>query len=234
MTLLATSDRPISWTMETGSPAQRIDPVTLAFVKTHLRFGPSTEDALIAGWIAAATSIFEAETGRQVLQSTREYALAGAPCQRVIEIPRPPLLSVTSIKYDDASGTEQTIDADDYVVHASRIDAESGDPQTIDPRCAPGRVELAAIGATWPVTSGLERSLRIQYVCGYGETVADVPAEIQTALLLLVGHFFTNREEVIIVSSGASTPTRLPLGAMALIDSFKYSALPTLAPPRAV
>ena len=78
----------------------------------------------------------------------------------------------------------------------------------------------------------MERSLRIQYVCGYGETVADVPAIAQAALLLLIGHFFSNREEVVV--SGGAQPQRLPLGASALMNDFKYSALPTLAPPRAV
>ncbi len=204
---IRTDDRPISYTMNGASPAERIEPITLDWAKAHLRYTSTAEDALITTYLAAAREYFEDQTRRQCVDAIWEYALDGAPDDGVLEIPRPPLASVVAVTYDDAAGEAQTFDAANYVVLPSFVVPDDGDP-VIDAHCPCGAIELVA-GASWPATSGRRRSLRIRRVCGYGATAAAMPGQIQAALGGLVQQLHA----------------RGSLEADAAVRSFKYSAL---------
>ena len=69
-------------------------------------------------------------------------------------------------------------------------------------------------------------AVRIQYVCGYGDTEADVPALVKSTILFLVAHFDQNRTAVDAVAF-----SELPLGVSKMIEAFKYSAYSRLADP---
>jgi uncharacterized phiE125 gp8 family phage protein len=214
----------VSFTYDGGSPAARVEPVTLDMAKDHIRNLTTNDDDLLTAWIATARGMFEDEAGRQIINATREYALDAVPWHRSIELPYPPLAGDVVITYDDADGVEQTFDAGNYVVEPSFINESS--PPAIDPHCRPGRVRLAT-GASWPTTSCEPGSLRIRRTCGYGATPSDVPGAVLAAIYLLIGHFYRNRSEV------AEAKTRggfeqIPLGAQSLINQFKWSALVTL------
>lgn len=213
-------DRPIVWTMDGGSPAERLEPVTVAMARQSLRFGPTSEDALIAAYIQAARAYFEEQTGRAIIHTTWERAAPSAPCTSVVELPRPPLVGDVAIEYDTANGETVTMDPETYTVWPSGF--LDGSDIVLDPYCACGRIELAA-GASWPTTSGQARSFRIRRLCGYSATVAGVPGVIQSALYMLIGHFHRNREAVT-----AAQHFELPMGAQILIDQFKYRALPSV------
>lgn len=217
---ILTSDRPVSFTMSEGSPAERIEPLTLDLVKKQVRNLTTSEDDLLAIYLAAVRMMFEEQTTRQLIDAVWEYGLSRAPRCRSIELPRPPLSGDVTITYDDANSDPQTFDSDNYVVESSFLEAG-----TVDPHCQPGRITLAT-GAAWPITNGLPGSLRIRRTCGYGDVTEDVPALIQSALLLLFGHLHRNRAEVQSGQSRAAFDT-LPLGAQAMIFSFKYTALTT-------
>jgi len=98
---------------------------------------------------------------------------------RRIELPMPPLQSVTSLKYIDDAGVEQTMPTADYVVDAQHMI---------------GRIRPAH-GTQWPSTLDDEGAVRITFVAGYGAAGA-VPQPIKQAILLLVGHWWINREAV--------------------------------------
>src|SRR6185436_20074779 len=98
--LIRTHDRPIAWTLDTSSPAVRVEPITVALVQKHLRFGSSSESDLIGMYLATARTYFEEQASRQCIDAIWEYSLDAAPCQHRIELPRPPLVSVSSITYD--------------------------------------------------------------------------------------------------------------------------------------
>lgn len=219
-------DRPVSFTVEGGSPTQRVEPITLAQAKAHLRLtGTTSQDALIEAWVAAARSHFEEQSGRASVNGVWEYGLDGTPLQRAIELPRPPMWNDVTVTYDDAAGAEQTFDAASYRVLPSFV-VSAGSPSdtpVIDAYCPCGRIELVS-GATWPTTSGLARSLRIRRTCGYGETADAMPKLLQAVLFLLVGHFYAHREEVT-----EAALHQLPLGVEALLRTFKWSALPHIA-----
>ncbi len=210
---IRTEDRPISFTMNGASPAERLEPITLVWAKAHLRYTSSAEDVLITSYLAAAREYFEDQTRRQCVDATWEYALDQVPDERVLEIPRPPLASVVSVTYEDAAGLTQTFDAANYVVRPSFVVPEDDTDPAIDPHCPCGSIELIA-SASWPATSGRRRSLRIRRVCGYGATAAAMPGQLQAALGGLVQQLHA----------------RGSLAADATLQSFKYSALP-VAPP---
>lgn len=159
-------------------------PVSLAEAKAHLRVTNSAEDDMITGLVAAATAHLEGRNGilgRALLTQTWEMRIDAFPTRAGgrIELPFPPLQSVAWIKYLDSNGTEQTIDPALYSVDAQHM---------------VGRVR-PAYGQSWPATLADDGAVRIRFVAGYG-TAAAVPQALKQAILLLVGHWWMNREAV--------------------------------------
>lgn len=175
------------------------EPVTLAEAKAHLRVEHDDEDPRISALIKVAREIFERETNRTLIAGTYELTLDGFPCQSPGEImlPRGPIISVTSVKYDDADGNEQTVAGQDYYV---------------DQVSEPGWIIPTEDG--WPESFAGINGLRIRFVAGYEATTdspadpaGNVPEGAKQAMLLLVGHLFENREAV-----AGQAVVALPLG----------------------
>lgn len=215
--LIAAVDRPIAFTMESGSPSQRVEPITLAWIKKHLRFPFTREDLVLSTYVPAARTYFEEQTGRECVDATYEYALDGVPVAGVIELPRPPLVRVTAITYDDGNGIAQTMDPTSYRVISSAVLEGSPATGVFDPYCPCGRVELVS-GSSWPSTNGGGGSLRIRRVCGYGATADAMPPLIQATIGMLTQYFFERGSE------------KLPVGVETLISGFKWSAIRTVLP----
>lgn len=155
-----------------------VEPVTLADAKQYLRVSGTDEDALILRLIATARRRAEKLTWRALCTQTIDYVLDEFHC-RVIELPAPPLQSVTHVKYFDLNGTEQTMDSSLYQV---------------DTISEPGRIAPAYL-QVWPSTRDQMNAVTVRMVCGYGGT-AQVPPDIANAVLLMVGHYYEHREEV--------------------------------------
>ena len=157
-------------------------------VKGHLRLDTDDEKARVeAILMPAAIAHAEAVTQRQLINATWTLYLDVFPADSVpIELPKPPLSSVTSVKYNDASGTQQTWSATNYTV-----DKPAGD------RCVPGRI-VPNLGVTYPSTYGQPNDVEIEYVAGYGAAYTSVPTAIRAAMLLLVAEQFERREEAIV------------------------------------
>ena len=183
--------------------APMLEPLDLEEVKKHLRFGSTTEDTLIDGWIVGARQYFEAQTGRQILTATWELWLDGFPPDE-IELPYPPLQSVTSVKYIDLTGNLQTVTSTDYVVEAP-----------VGPFAGRGRIRRA-FGTVWPSPQPRPAAVRIRFLAGYGDQPGDVPDLVRGALYFLVGHFHRHREE-----ATSETLMRLPMGARIIMDAYR-------------
>lgn len=207
-------------TVAGGSPA--VQALTLAYAKLHIRSLNTADDALISVFIDAAASYFEEQTGRQLLTATREAWLdafpwiGGSGADARIELPHPPLIAVTSVKYIDGAGVLQSYTGGSPVANLYRISAPSG------PYATRGFVE-PLFGGTWPIGRAETGALRIQYTCGYGSTPAAIPPLVRGILCFLVGHFDTFRSAVAEARNG--NILELPLGVRAMMDAFKYSAL---------
>lgn len=168
--------RVLEYTTVTG-PAR--EPLSIEDAKEHLRIDQHEEDVWLLDAIKATRQRAEGMMGRALITQTLEVALSGWPAGRVIELPRPPLVSVTSVKYYGENDTEYTLAASNYHV---------------DTRTTPGRLVLKGT-AQWPATALREvNGVIIRYVAGYGSEAADVPAEIRAALKLWLGELYEVRE----------------------------------------
>lgn len=175
------------------------EPVTLTEAKQQCRVDTNDDDALITGLIAVAREYVEAVTNRALITQTLELVLDQFPAGVEIILPAAPLQSVTSITYTDADGTTATFNSANYIV-----DADS----------QPGRVALKS-GCAWPTTTLQEISgVRVRYVAGFGLAAA-VPQKYKQAMLLLIGHWYENREQVIVGSGIAMM--EIPLGVKHLL-----------------
>lgn len=177
--------------------APAIEPVTVAEARAHLRIDGNDHDDVIARLIRAARRRAEAATRRALVTQTWDLTLDDFPCW-AIEMPRPPLVSVTHIKYYDTTGAQQTLSAALYLV---------------DSKSEPARI-TPAYGQSWPMTRDQVNAVEVRFVAGYGADTA-VPDDIKAAILLMVGHLFEHREEV----SDLQT-YKLPFAVDALLDHY--------------
>ncbi len=177
------------------------EPLSLDEVKAHLRVDGAEEDALLSHYLQAARLTAERQCWRQIAKATLEWSIDCFPADECLFIPRPPLISITSIKYVDPNADTQTFDPVNYYV---------------DPLGEPGRVVLKS-GSAWPVTNLQPGSVLVRYEAGYADA-ASVPADLKTALLLLVGHLYENREAVL---AGAAA-NELPFGVDALLTPHRF------------
>lgn len=182
----------------TGEPAA--EPVTLAEVKAHLRVLHASEDTLITRLARAARVHIETVTSRAFITQSWKLWLDAFPASGVIELPRPPLVGVSAIRYVDADGATQTLATSVYHVVTQGFQ---------------GRIERKA-SQSWPATDEHPQAVEIEFVAGYGGDSTAVPEDLRNAILLQAEHFYFNR--------GATTETRLemnPMGVDALIGPYR-------------
>lgn len=199
--------------------------VTLAYTKQHLKSLGTADDALVLIWIAAATSYFEEQTGRQLITATREvwldaFPFLGATGRHArIELPHPPLQAVESVEYVDGYGNTASFDdGASPAVPSWTTTAPEG------PYARRGFVEPLP-GTSWPIARDQTAAVKIRYTCGYGDADTDIPELAKGVLCYLVAHFDTFRAAVHEARRGQVL--ELPYGVQAMLDGFKLSALPS-------
>lgn len=143
-------------------------PLTLAELKVHLAVEHDDHDAMIDQLLDAAIGHFDGRDGwlgRALVEQTWELRLDDfPPC---IEVPLPPLLSVDSIEYLDASGDLQTLATAVYQVE-------------------PGGFRKAliapALNRSWPATYGVRGAVRVTFTAGYARANDDSPAVVEAGV----------------------------------------------------
>jgi uncharacterized phiE125 gp8 family phage protein len=219
MSELQLTDTLIS-TVAGGSPA--VQALDFQYARKHIRALGTADDVLTAGRIDAAASYFEEQTGRQLLTATREVWLDAFPFVGAsgsaarIELPHPPLQSVVSIKYIDSDGVLQTFGGSPAVYRTSIPVGDYARRGWVEP----------VSGQVWPIARAETGAVRIRYTCGYGSTAAAMPTLVRGILCFLIGHFDTYPSAVQQTDRGQAI-TELPLGVQAMMDGFKFSALPS-------
>lgn len=170
--------------------------ITLAELREHLRVEEvaPTQDALIIGYLDAARDYAQHYTGTAVGSQTIEIAFDCFPENGILLAPGP-ASAITSIKYIDSTGVEQTIANTQYTLDDYGIQNWA----------------LPKSGTSWPTPLDVANSVKVRYVAG-----TLVPA-VRAALLLHVGFVFANREAVNI----GNITSELPLGVRALLDTVK-------------
>lgn len=152
------------------------EPVSLETVKEHLRIDLDAEDALLESYLASARDKGEQLARRAFITQTLEMIVDTFPQDGILKVMRPPLQSVTSVKYYDSDNVQHTWT--DYIVDA---DSE------------PGRIIFNTLPGDALRESG---AVVVRFVAGYGATGDDVPGSLKQTILQLVGHWYEHRESM--------------------------------------
>lgn len=182
--------------------APEVTPVSLAEAKAHLRVESTDEDALITVLIAAAVAYADGWSGILgrclITQSWRQdFDCTDAELRLPL-----PVIAITEMRVfgaDDNTGA--TVDAANYELQRD----ERGSFVRIDD------------DYSWPTDLAETRAVRVTFTAGYGAAAADVPADLRVGLLLLIGHWYQNREAVNV----GNITTSLPFGVDALFGKHR-------------
>lgn len=187
--------------------------VSLDHIKAHVVVGTvddpvSDDDALLTGYIHAATRVAEERTGRALLPA--EYEWRTDSWREPICIPSAPLREVTEIAYLDEDHAEQTLDPGDWY----EVETHEGfEIRFTDAFSSPG------------LSDRLNLPVRVRFVAGYdepdvtgtGDDPALVPDQIDRLIVMfLVAHWYARREPV---EDGAVA--EVPMTAKMLIEMRK-------------
>lgn len=154
------------------------EPVSLSEAKDHLRVDSGEQDMLILGLVSAAREWAEVVTRRALVDTAYRLDLAGWPSYGVIVLPRPPLKTLTHVKYYDDANVLQTWATTQYQVSAP-----------VGPWAPRAEIRLAS-DAAWPSTYDRVDAVQVTFEAGYG---ASVPRAVKSAILILLTHLFEHR-----------------------------------------
>lgn len=182
-------------------------PITLTEFKAHSRIDTSADDTWATDAILRATDwVQRSWTNRQLVSATYTLYLPTFPGGKgLIRVPRPPLISVQSVKYYDANATLQTFAAASYQVNI---------------RPAPGTIR-PVVSAVWPLTEyDRDNAVEIAFTAGWA-SAATVPASIKQAVCMLASHWYENREASIVGTISKETE----LGVKMLLAPFRAACV---------
>lgn len=162
------------------------EPVSLSEAKAQLRLEHTADDAFVGTLIKSAREYVEQVCWCGLVTQTVELVMNSFPdwCYpsqgsfvggSKFELPFGRLVSVTSVKYIDVNGVEQTMSPADY---------------SVDNVSAPGRIYLG-YNKTWPSTRAQWDAVRVQYIVGTDDET--VPASLKQAMLLLISQMYEHR-----------------------------------------
>ena len=171
-------------------------------LRAHLNLLPTdsahADDTQISAMCLAAQAMADRYANVSTFTQILELALDAFP-DGPIKLDRGPVQSITSVKYIDLNGTEQTLSNTLYA-----LDSYST-PQWL----------TEAYDTEWPDTLGTVNAVKVRYMTG--PSTLDPAA--RAAILLIVGHLYAHRESV-----DLNNLATLPMGAYALLDTLKVYA----------
>ena len=171
--------------------------IDLAAAKAWLKVETAADDAVITGLVNASVAHIEAVTGKFMSVKAFSQAVAGFPSHGTgaIKLFKGPVLTITAIAYDPADGGAEATVSDFRL--AEGINATL----------------LPAYGESWPVALDGAGTVRISGTAGYPD---DEAPELDQAALMLVAHWYANREAVNV----GNITSELPFGVRAIIGPY--------------
>jgi len=155
-------------------------PVSLAEAKDHLRVDSDDDDVLVTRLIAVATAFTDAQGALGAAMITQTWGQwIGANPEQTVPIFLGPFQSLDAVKYYDVDGVLQTDTLSNYDIFGTKA------AKYIGPKA----------GFSWPVAQDRSDAIKIEYTIGFGDAASDIPDTIRHALLLLIGHWYENREQ---------------------------------------
>lgn len=172
------------------------EPITVETLRAHLRKDDTDEDQYLNEIIipSARQSVEEALGQGLITQTWEWYWDGGWPATGVLVFPIGPVLSVTSVKYLDVDGTEQTWASSNYTL------AIKSDRQ---------RLWLNE-SVVWPdVDTQRPEVAWAEFVVGHGTDPDDVPAKARHLVLLMAEHIYEHRGPVLTGTAVHEVPKTL-------------------------
>lgn len=156
------------------------EPISVADAGEYLRVDDLVADtALLQSLITASRQAVEQFLNRYIAEQTVETAYNGFSNELVLSSP---VSSVTSVKYLDSNGAEQTLATNQYLVDTY------SEPAVITP----------AYNVTYPATYAVPNSVKVRYVVGFtsggSPDTNPLPKPIRHAMMLIIGDLYANRE----------------------------------------
>jgi uncharacterized phiE125 gp8 family phage protein len=160
--------------------APTYEPISAADVAEYIRVDDLAQDELLLeGMITAARQYLEQYLSRPIATQTLEEALTGWADPIVLDSS---LQSVTSIKYLDLNGAEQTLAANQYLVDTY------SEPAQVTP----------AYNVEFPELYAVPNNVKVRYVAGYtsggSPDLNPMPKPLRFAMMLIIGDLYANRE----------------------------------------
>lgn len=173
-------------------------PVTLTEVKDQLRVEHTDDDTLINRLISVAVAYTDVQGALGHAMITQKWGqwIDSTPPQTV-KLLLGPLIAVTAVKYYDTDGALQTDTLSNYEIFGTEFSTTIGPKE----------------GFAWPVTQDRPDAIRIEYTIGYGSATTDIPETLRHALMMLIGHWYDNRETTMM-----DELSNVPYGFDALMD----------------
>ena len=162
----------------TSGPA--LEPISLAEAKAHLRIDGTAEDALIQSLVVTSRLHIEAALGLALITQSWSYFLDRWPKAGRFQLPLRPVVAIAHVRVWSDEGISESLDPASFL-----LDGHGMPPRLV---ALSGTAEIAPMRAA----NGIE----IGFTAGFGAAADDVPATIRHALLLLVAHWYENREPV--------------------------------------
>ena len=157
--------------------APAVEPLILDEVKGSLKIEQDEDDALLSRLITVARQRCEQYTGRVLIAQDWRLTLDRWP-GRIVDLPNPPLMAVTSVVTYAEDDTPSAVDASLYVV---------------DTGVAPGRI-IRRTAEAWPAPGRSYNGIEITYQAGYGPSWNDVPESLRQGMLHLITQLYEARE----------------------------------------
>lgn len=157
----------------------------LGFVKNNSRVSHNEDDQSLTNKIAAAINHVETVAGVALFERSYQAAFACFPADRIELGPRP-ISAVSEVSYLDADDVKHSLTLDtDYRIQNDET----------------GYAVVLPIDA-WPsdpaVHTTRHDAVKVNYTAGFGRTIEDIPPQALEAIVLLAGHWYENRETVLV------------------------------------
>ena len=171
-------------------------------LKDHLRLGTgfadgAMQDGLVESYLRAALAAIEGRTGKAILQRRFKLVLDQWRSAEEQALPVAPVVVIESVTLVAADGSSTVVQPAAYTLVA--------DFQ---------RPKLAAVGYLLPNVP-TDGRVEIVFDAGFGAVWAQVPADLQQAVLLLAAQYYEQRNEFTGASAG------LPQLVQALIERWR-------------
>ena len=174
--------------------ATTAEPLPLEELKIHLRMEPgyTDEDDMLDALRQTARQNVEELTGRALMKQHKAVYFDGWGMSDCLMLPYPPLVAVTSSTSITGNSSGAAVAYKDSTRGWNSFSSTAWIADTVR---EPGRLCLE-YGADWPSESLHNvNPIKIQYTCGYSTVSSEVPRAIRTAMKMMIGSWYENREQ---------------------------------------